>query len=72
VFDSAIPSTVAHPGFSVHGIFQAKILKQVAFPTPGDLPDSGIKPTSPASPAGYVDPLPLSHLGSLMTETKIT
>ena len=33
---------------SVHGIFQAKILP---FPTPGDLPNSGFKPASLASPA---------------------
>ena len=31
------------------------------FPPPGDLPDPGIKP---ASPALQVDPLPLSHQGS--------
>ena len=31
------------------------------FPTPGDLPDQGIKP---ASPALQVDSLPLSHQGS--------
>ena len=31
------------------------------FPSPGDLPDPGIKPTSPALQA---DALPLSHLGS--------
>ena len=33
------------------------------FPTPGDLPDLGIKPVSPALQA---DSLPLSHLGSPM------
>ena len=34
------------------------------FPTPGDLPDPGIKPVSLASPASAVDSLPLRHLGS--------
>ena len=34
------------------------------FPTPGDLPDPGIKPVSLASPALAVDSLPLRHLGS--------
>ena len=34
------------------------------FPPPGDLPNPGIKLTSPASPALAVDSLPLSHLGS--------
>ena len=38
-------------GSSVHGIFQAKILEWVAFPSPGDLPNPGIKPTSLGSPA---------------------
>ena len=35
------------PGSSIHGIFQARILEWVAFPSPEDLPDSGIKPRSP-------------------------
>ena len=34
---------------------------RLPFPSPGDLPDPGIKPTSPALQA---DSLPLSHLGS--------
>ena len=33
---------------SVHGILQARILKWVPFPSPGDLPDPGIEPGSPA------------------------
>ena len=36
------------PGFSVHGIFQARVLEWVAISSPGDLPDPGIKPRSPA------------------------
>ena len=39
------------PGSSAIGIFQARILEWVAIPTPGDLPDPGFKPTSPATPA---------------------
>ena len=35
----------------VHGIFQARILGGLPFPTPGDLPDPGMKPTCPVSPA---------------------
>ena len=34
------------------------------FPPPGDLPDPGIGPTSPESPALQVDSLLLSHQGS--------
>ena len=33
---------------SIHGIFQARVLEWVAFPSPGDLPDPGIEPGSPA------------------------
>ena len=36
------------PGSSVHGILQARILEWLAVPSPGDLPDPGIKPGSPA------------------------
>ena len=39
------------PGFSVHEISQARTLKRVAIPPPGDLPDPGIKPTFLVSPA---------------------
>ena len=46
---------------SVHGIFQARILEQVASPSPGDLPDPGIEAGSPALQA---DSLPLCHQGS--------
>ena len=34
------------PGFSIHGILQARILEWVIFPAPGDLPNPGIKPGS--------------------------
>ena len=36
------------PGSSVHGISQARILSGLPFPSPGDLPDPGIQPRSPA------------------------
>ena len=35
------------------------------FPTPSDLPDPGLEPVPPASPAKQVDSLRLCHLGSL-------
>ena len=41
------PMACSLPGFSVHGIFQARIL-ELPFPSPGDLPDPGIEPVSPA------------------------
>ena len=34
--------------YTVHGILQARILEQVAFPFSRDLPDPGIEPGSPA------------------------
>jgi hypothetical protein len=40
--------TFSSPGSSVRGILQARILEQVAFPSPGDLPNLQIKPGSPA------------------------
>ena len=36
---------------SVHEILQARILDWIAMPTPGDLPNPGIKPRSPAMQA---------------------
>ena len=33
--------------YTVHGILQARILEWVAFPSPGNLPNPGIKPKSP-------------------------
>ena len=42
------PMHYSPPGSSVHGIFQARILKWVAFSLPGDLPSPGINHASPA------------------------
>ena len=44
----ATPWTVALPGSSIHGIFQARILEWVAISSPGDLPNPGTEPWSPA------------------------
>ena len=38
------PTDYSLPGSPVHGIFQARILSELPFPAPGDLPDSRIKP----------------------------
>ena len=51
------------PGSSVHGIFRQIYWGGLPFPTPGDLPDPGIKLESPAPPALQVDALLLSHQG---------
>ena len=41
------------PGSSVHGVFQARILEWGATPSPGDLPNSGIKPVSLVLAGGF-------------------
>ena len=42
------PVDCSPPGFSVRGISQARILNGLPFPSPGDLPDPGIKLARPA------------------------
>ena len=42
------PIDCSLPGSTIRGIFQARILEWVAIPSPGDLPDPGIEPGSPA------------------------
>ena len=55
------PMDCSPPGSSFRGILQARILKWVAFPSPGDLPHPGMELRSPAL---QMDCLPLSHQGS--------
>ena len=38
---------------AVHGILQARILEGVPFPSPGDLPNSGIEPRCPTLQAFF-------------------
>ena len=42
------PVGYSPPGFSVHGILQVRVWSGLPFPSPGDLPDPGIEPGSPA------------------------
>ena len=59
------------PGSSVHGISRQEHWSGLPFPSPGDLPNPGIKPASPALQVGSL-PL-LSHLGSpLITKLEAT
>ena len=46
------------------GFFSQEYWSGLPFPPPGDLPDTGIEPTSPVSPALQTDSLLLSHQGS--------
>ena len=48
VSDLCNPMNCSLLGSSVHGIFQVRILECLPFPSPGDLPDRGIEPGSPA------------------------
>ena len=45
------PTDGSPTGSCVHGIFQTRILKWLPVPSPGDLPNPGIKLVPPASPA---------------------
>ena len=55
------PMDCSLPGFSVHRIFQARILSMLLFLPPRGLPDPGIEPESPEL---QVDSLLLSHQGN--------
>ena len=56
--------TVCHPTecspsvSSAHGIVQARMLVWVVIPSPGDLPDPGMEPASPALQADSLLPEP--------------
>jgi len=52
------------PGSSVHGIFQARILEQVAIPSFRGFSQPRIEPSSLASPALQENSLPADSLGS--------
>ena len=58
------PMDCSPPGSSVHGVLQERVLEWVAVPPPGDLPDPGLEPVSPESPALEADSLLLSRRGS--------
>ena len=55
------PWTVAHQAPLSMGFPRQEYWSGLSFPSPGDLPDPGIEPMSPA---WQVDSLPLSHLAS--------
>ena len=58
------PWTVAHQAPLSMGFSRQEYWNGLPFPTPGDLPDPGVKPTFPAAPALQLDSLPLSHQAS--------
>ena len=44
----ATPMDCSLAGSSVHGIFQQEYWSVLPFPSPGDIPDPGMEPRSPA------------------------
>ena len=56
--------TVARQAPLSMGLSRQECWSGLPFSPPGDLPDPGVKPASPVSPALQADSLPLSHLGS--------
>ena len=51
--DAATPWTVAHQASLSVGFPRQEYWSGLPVPSPGDLPDSGIKPGSPALAGGY-------------------
>ena len=65
----ATPGTVACQDPLFMGFFRQECWDELPFPSPGYLPNSGIKPRSPTL---QVDSLPLSHLGNpLISEYQV-
>ena len=62
MYDSLWPHELWRARLLIHGILQARILEWLPCPPPGDRPDPGIKPTSPASPALQADSSPAQPL----------
>ena len=58
------PWTAAHQALLSMEFSRHKYWNGLLFPPLEDLPDPGVEPTSPATPALHVDSLPLSHWGS--------
>ena len=63
VSDSVTPWTVAFQATLSMEFFRQKYWSWLPFPSPGKLPDPGIEPASPVSPALQADSLPIEPLG---------
>ena len=62
--NSATLWTVARQAPLFMGFFRHEYWSELPFPPSGNLPNTGIEPGSPVSPALKVDSLLLSHQGS--------
>ena len=60
------PMACSLPGSSVYGIFPTKIMDWFSCPPPGDLPDPGIEPVSPALQADSLSTKSLRTLDSII------
>ena len=65
------PLDCSLPGSSVHEIFRQEHWSGLSFPPPGDLPEPGIKPVFPMSPALQADSLPVEPWGKLSFNRKL-
>ena len=63
------PMNCSPPGSSVRGIFQARIQERVACPSPGDFPNPGIEPASPALACRFFTTVPPGNLIRLGEES---
>ena len=61
----ATPWTVTHQAPLFMEFPRQEYWNRLPWPSPGDLPDPEIEPTSPLASALQADSLPLSHLGNL-------
>ena len=59
----ATPGTVAHQAPLSMGFSRQEYRSGLSCPSPGDLPDPGIKPVSPVAPGLQANSLPLSQPG---------
>ena len=64
VSNSVISWTLAHQAPLSMGFSRQEYWSGLPFPPPGDLPNPGIEPTSPVSPALQADSLPACRLQS--------
>ena len=62
LFETPLTIACRLSGSSVHRILQARTLEWVACPSPGDLPNAGIKPRSPTLQADSLPPEPSGNI----------
>ena len=65
------PMDYSPPGSSVHGFSRQECWSGSPCPPPGDPPNPGMEPTSPAAPALQADSLPLMPPGKPQVEERL-